>query len=34
MAMRLRDVYRSGQHVPVVLDGVVVGQFAVDDVLP
>ena len=29
-----RDVYRSGQHVPVVLDGVIVGQIAVDDILP
>jgi Uma2 family endonuclease len=28
------DVYRSGQHVPLVLDGVVVGQIAVDDILP
>ena len=27
-------VYRAGQHVPVVLDGVVVGQIAVDDILP
>ena len=26
--------YRSGQHVPVVIDGVVVGQIAVDDLLP
>ena len=26
--------YRSGQHVPVVLDGVIVGQIAVDDMLP
>ena len=28
------DVYRSGQQVPVVLDGVIVGQIAVDDLLP
>jgi hypothetical protein len=27
------DVYRSGQHVPVVLDGTIVGQVAVDDLL-
>ena len=26
--------YRSGQHVPVVIDGVIVGQIAVDDLLP
>jgi Uma2 family endonuclease len=26
--------YRPGQHVPVVIDGVVVGQIAVDDLLP
>jgi len=26
--------YRSGQHVPVVIDGVAVGQIAVDDLLP
>jgi Uma2 family endonuclease len=26
--------YRSGQHVPVVLDGTIIGQIAVDDVLP
>lgn len=26
--------YRSGQSVPVVLDGVMVGQIAVDDLLP
>ena len=29
-----RDDYRSGQHVPVVLDGTIVGQIAVDDILP
>ncbi len=28
------DVYRPGQHVPVVLDGETVGQIAVDDLLP
>ncbi len=28
------DVYRSGDHVPVVLDGVTVGHIAVDDILP
>jgi Uma2 family endonuclease len=27
-------IYRSGQHVPVVLDGTIVGQVAVDDILP
>jgi Uma2 family endonuclease len=26
--------YRSGQHVPFVIDGVIVGQIAVDDLLP
>ena len=30
----MRTVYRSGQHVPVVLDGTIVGHIAVDDVLP
>jgi Uma2 family endonuclease len=29
-----RDIYRSGEHVSVVLDGTVVGQIAVDDMLP
>jgi Uma2 family endonuclease len=29
-----RDDYRSGQAVPVVLDGVVVGFITVDDMLP
>jgi hypothetical protein len=29
-----RDVYRPGDYVPVVLDGTVVGQIAVDDILP
>jgi Uma2 family endonuclease len=29
-----RADYRSGQHVPVVMDGTIVGQIAVDDVLP
>ena len=29
-----RTDYRSGQYVPVVLDGTVVGQIAVDDMLP
>jgi Uma2 family endonuclease len=28
------DDYRSGQHVPVVLDGMIVGRIAVDDILP
>lgn len=28
------DIYRSGQHVPVAVDGVIVGQIAVDDILP
>jgi Uma2 family endonuclease len=28
------DIYRSGEHVSVVLDGTVVGQIAVDDLLP
>ena len=28
------DVYRPGQRVPVVLDGAIVGQIAVDDILP
>jgi Uma2 family endonuclease len=27
-------IYRSGQYVPVVLDGTVVGNIAVDDILP
>ncbi len=26
--------HRSGQHVPVILDGTIVGQVAVDDILP
>jgi Uma2 family endonuclease len=29
-----RTDYQSGQHVPVVLDGAVIGQIAVDDLLP
>jgi hypothetical protein len=29
-----RADYRSGQHVPVFLDGTIVGHFAVDDMLP
>ncbi len=29
-----RADYRSGQQVPVVLDGVIVDQIAVDDLLP
>jgi Uma2 family endonuclease len=29
-----RDDYRPGQHVPVVVDGTIVGQIAVDDILP
>jgi Uma2 family endonuclease len=29
-----RHVYRPGQYVPVVLDGTIVGQIAVDDILP
>ncbi len=29
-----RDIYRSGQNIPVVLDGTVVGQIAVDDIMP
>ena len=29
-----RTDYQSGQHVPVVLDGTVVGQIAVDNLLP
>jgi Uma2 family endonuclease len=29
-----RTDYRSGEYVPVVLDGTVVGQIAVDDILP
>ena len=28
------DIYRSGQHVPVIVDGTIVGQIAVDDILP
>jgi len=28
-----REIYRSGQRVPVVLDGIVVGLIAVDDIL-
>jgi hypothetical protein len=28
------EVYHSGQQVPVVLDRVVVGHIAVDDILP
>ena len=31
---RTRTDYRSGQHVPVVLDGTLVGQVAVDGLLP
>jgi Uma2 family endonuclease len=27
-------IYRSGQHVPAVLDGTIVGQIAVDEILP
>jgi hypothetical protein len=27
-------IYRSGQRVPVVLYGTIVGQIAVDDILP
>ena len=27
-------IYRSGQHVPVVLDGNIVGQIVVDEILP
>ena len=30
----MRVDYRSGDHVPVVVDGTVVGQIAVDDILP
>jgi Uma2 family endonuclease len=30
----LCDIYRSGHHVPVVVDGSIVGQIAVDDILP
>jgi hypothetical protein len=29
-----RTDHQSGQHVPVVLDGTVIGQIAVDDLLP
>jgi Uma2 family endonuclease len=29
-----RTDYRSGEYVPVVLDGTIVGQIAVDDILP
>ena len=29
-----RDVYRPGNYVPFVLDGTIVGQIAVDDILP
>jgi hypothetical protein len=28
------DVYRSGEQVPVVLDGVTVGHITIDDILP
>jgi Uma2 family endonuclease len=28
------DIYRPGQHVPVVMGGAIVGQIAVDDILP
>ena len=28
------DIYQSGQYVPVVLDGTIVGQIAVDDIMP
>ena len=29
-----RDIYRSGEDVPVVVDGIIVGRIAVDDLLP
>jgi Putative restriction endonuclease len=28
------DIYRPGQHVPLIVDGTIVGQIAVDDILP
>lgn len=31
---RVKNVFRAGQTIPVVLDGVTVGQIAVSDVLP
>ncbi len=30
----VRHIYRSGQDIPVVLDGTVVGQIAVDNIMP